>query len=76
MRFVTVKGNRFEVVSLREGDLRPGAVVRWKESRKALRIVCFDGDDAILRNMRRPDLLEVAPRESVLEECWLLVPAQ
>ena len=75
MMRVTVNGERFEAVPLNEGDVRPGALVRWKESRRAFRIVCLDGDDVILRNLRKRDLLEATPKRTMMQECWLLTPA-
>ena len=74
MMRVTVNGERFEAVPLNEGDVRPGALVRWKESRKAYRIVCLDEDDVILRNMRNTSLLEAEPAHMLVQNCWLLVP--
>ncbi len=71
---VTVNGKRYEAVRLSARDLKPGALVRYRENRKAYRIVCFDGEDAVLRNMRKPSLLEAEPRDALLRECMLLLP--
>ena len=70
---VIVNGRRYSTAPMTEEDMRPGAFIRWKESRRAFRIVCIDGDDVILRNIRKPNLLEAVASGSLVEECWLLL---
>ena len=75
MMRVVVNGNNYETLTMNADDIRPGSFVRWKESRRAFRIVCLDGDDVILRNLRKRDLLEATPKRTMMQECWLLTPA-
>ena len=74
MMKVVVNGNNFEALAMSADDVRPGSLVRWKESRRAYRIICLDEGDAILRNLRNPRLLEVEPAHMLVRNCWLLVP--
>ena len=74
MMRVVVNGNNYETLTMNADDIRPGSFVRWKESRKAYRIVCLDEDDVILRNMRNTSLLEAEPAHMLVQNCWLLVP--
>lgn len=71
---VTVLGKRYSCKALEKRDVKPGALIRWQVNRSAYRIVCLDGDDAILRNLRSPHLLEAVPAASLLSESWRLVP--
>ena len=69
MRKVMVKGEPYVAGPLRDADVRPGALVSGIFNRRAMRIVCLDGDDVILRNLRHPDLLEAEPLAR-MQEFW------
>ncbi len=75
MRNVALNGNKYVVRPLREEDVRPGALLAGKFNRKVMRVVCFDGDDAILRNVRHPNLTEVEPA-SALRKFYDCIPEQ
>ena len=67
MRRVVVKGEPYHAVPLKEGDVRPGVLVAGTLNRRAMRVVCLDGPDVILRNLRFPAVLEAEPLEKMPE---------
>ena len=74
MSQVIVNGQPYAVEMLTDENLVPGTCVREYRTRKALRIVCQDGTDLVLRNMRHPDLLEVVPIERATYYLKKIVP--
>ena len=74
MRKVTVNGETYEMCPLCVEDIVPGALVRGSYVRKAYRILMCDDGDWIMRNLRHPDLVDVATTEWLLENCDHLIP--
>ena len=75
MRTITVKGEPYLVSHLAAGEVAPGLLVTGIRHRKAMRVVCLDGDDVILRNLRHPDMLEAESIERMLQFYERIVPA-
>lgn len=65
MRKVIVNGDEYEVAPGRLVDVAPGDLLYGKGSRRAFRVVQVDGCDAILRNLRHPNILEAQPVDSI-----------
>ena len=74
MRKVTVKGKSYVSAPLSIDDVAPGILLVGLFSRRAMRVVCLDGQDAILRNLRHPDLLEAEAIEKLAEHYERIVP--
>lgn len=73
MKHVRVNGEVYTARTMRIEDVRPGTIVRGIEHRRVYRLLCEDGDELIMRNVRHPDLVEVAKTSYVLENCWVLI---
>lgn len=52
---VIVNGSPCVCSQLHGPDVRPGALVKQRTGRRAFKVVCLDGDEAVLRNLRYPD---------------------
>lgn len=74
MKRVRVNGEVFVTSPLRCENICPGTLVRGYENRRVYRIVGKDNDDYVLRNVRHPDLFEVASASYLMENCWALIP--
>ena len=62
-----VNGEKYRMINGGISDVEPGDLLYGRNSRRAYRVIHIDGDDAILRNMRHPDLLEAMPVEGIGE---------
>ena len=71
---VIVAGKRYRTRVPRAADAVPGTWVRSVFNRCAYRLVCEDGDELVLRNIRHPDLFETCTRRELLED-FLVVDA-
>lgn len=69
-----VNGELYDVGVINAADIRPGVLVCCKHARKAYRIVTEDRGEMILRNLRHPDMLDVATSEWIYANCYLLEP--
>lgn len=73
-RTTRVNGDLFNLGSLGERDIVPGALVCCRHARKAYRVVAEDDGEIILRNLRHPDMLDAVRPEWLLSECCLITP--
>lgn len=74
MKKIVVNGEPFETWPLEDEDIQAGTLLGGKMTRKAMRIVCLDGDDAVLRNLRHKSLLEAEPICNLSRHYDRLVP--
>lgn len=73
MRKITVNGKAYTMRPLYLEDVVPGTLVCGCYVRKAYRILMRDGDEWIIRNLRHPDLVDVATTEWILENCDYMI---
>ena len=76
LKRVSVLGKQYRASALCAKDVRPEALVYFKNARKAYRIVAEDGTEMILRNMRHPDMLDAVTPEWICENCYLIEPCE
>lgn len=56
---------------MKESDIAPGTLVKPRENRVVYRIVCGDGGDTILRNVRTPELLKAVPTAELIDYLFI-----
>ena len=75
MKTIQVNGEPFRVISLRGHGIDPGDVVGQRFGRRVYRVLCADGSDFILRNVRNESIVIALPQQEVVDEFGLVVPA-
>lgn len=75
MKTVQVNGETYEVRALHENDIAPGMMVCGDSVRKAYRILMSDEGEWIMRNMRHPEIVDVATTEWLMANCNRIEPA-
>ena len=73
MKTITINGKQHVARPMSEAEACIGAVVRNRFGRGAYRILCFDGADAIMRDVRRPESVVIweadqIPRDFLIVE--------
>lgn len=68
MKTIVVNGKRCELLPFGGGEPEPGTVIGQRYGRRVYRVLCADGDDYILRNVRNESILMALPRAEVIEE--------
>ena len=69
MKTIHVNGEPFQVIPLRGRGVEPGDVVG-----RVYRVLCTDGDDFILRNVRNESIVIALTQREVVEEFGLVKP--
>ena len=68
MNTVIVNGMRHEVLPLSEAGPELGSVLLWRDHRRVYRLLCRDGDEYVMRNVRHPTVFEAFPISIVEHE--------
>lgn len=71
---VNIRGEAYELHTLYQEDIEPGALLYGRYVRKAYRILVEDDGEWIMRNMRHPRLVDIATTEWLLANCNRLEP--
>lgn len=74
MKTIHVNGEPFQVIPLRGRGVEPGDVVGQRFGRRVYRVLCTDGDDFILRNVRNESIVIALTQREVVEEFGLVKP--
>ena len=69
-----VNGQKYDVVRLRKEDLVPGVFVREAVGRRAYRVLCIDGEEIVMRNLRKPALFEAVSLSDIDRDFRKLLP--
>lgn len=75
MKTVRVNGEAYEVRALREDDIAPGMMVCGDNVRRVYRILMNDDGEWIMRNMRHPQIIDIATTEWLMSNCNRIEPA-
>lgn len=75
-RKVVVNGEDYVVGGAITGQIRKNMLARETRNRNAWRVICLDGGDVILRNMRSPDSFEAVSEDEFRTYYRTLKPAK
>lgn len=76
MKLVTVNGKPHKLRSMTTADLKPGTLIRPFENRSVYRIVCRDGEEYIVRNVRYAGLIEAVEADEIVSRYHCVVPTE
>lgn len=71
MAVVRINGVKHRVRRIERADIVAGALVKPRENRNVYRVICSDGGDIIVRNVRTPSILVAVPARDL--ESYLYV---
>lgn len=68
LKTVMFNGEPREARPLTERDMAQGTLLRHCSGRATYRLLCRDGDEAVLRNVRYPDRIAAWPVEALARD--------
>ena len=74
MKLVTVNGKPHKLRAMTAKDLKAGTLIRPFENRSVYRIVCQDGDEYIIRNVRYAGLIDAVEPDEIVSRYHCVVP--
>ena len=72
MKNIIVNGRTCRLSPFGDRPVVPGAIIGQLYGRRVYRVLCFDGDDVIARNVRHEDIIEAFGYDEVLDEFGLV----
>ena len=71
---ILVNGEPYRKSSLHDVDFGPGTIIAQRFGRRVYRVLCQDGDELVVRNVRHPSLFDALPLDTLKEEYCLVTP--
>ncbi len=71
---IHVNGEPYRKSSLRDADFGPGTIIAQRFGRRVYRVLCQDGNELVVRNVRHPGLFDALPLETLRDEYCLVTP--